>query len=170
MDLASVVGRARSVVVRSEAGGANAPGGQGLLLVRAWPTGAAFAWETADQRFCTATVYDSTIGEQGCATKPLDPPVNTLGAVTDMDTLFGDGWGRLFAGDHLEVLSAACGGAPLELRRVGSLANGERTLYAVWFPDYTKGNISLSVRRDGTTSEGRLHLGEVGDRSCGETA
>ncbi|WP_405967776.1 hypothetical protein OG613_28645 [Streptomyces sp. NBC_00015] len=81
-------------------------------------------------------------------------------------TLFTDGWVRLFAADHQQVSSATCGGKPLEVRRVGTVAQGVRTLYAVWFPDYTKGSIELSLSHDGTTSEASLRLGDFGDRTC----
>ncbi|MFD9082813.1 hypothetical protein [Streptomyces erythrochromogenes] len=166
--MTSVVNRSRSVLEKSETGGANAPGTHGFMLIQAWPTGAAYAWETGDQRLCWATVSDSVVGERACAIKPLDPPVNTSAAVSDVGTLFGNGWVRLFAADHQEVTAATCGGAPLELRRVGPVAHGDRTLYAVWFPDYTKGSIALSLRHDGGTSEDRFQLGDAGDRTCGE--
>ncbi|MEJ8646468.1 hypothetical protein WKI68_44735 [Streptomyces sp. MS1.HAVA.3] len=64
------------------------------------------------------------------------------------------------------MASATCSGKPLEVRRVGTVASGARTLYAVWFPDYTKGSIAVSLRHDGTTSEATLALDEAGDLSC----
>lgn len=169
-DLTGVIDRTRSVLAQSGAVGADAPGAQGLMLVRAWPTGAAYAWETRDQRLCWATVSDSVVGERACATRPLDPPVHPDRGVSGVATLFGNGWGRLFAADHQEVTAATCGDAPLEVRRVGTVADGSRTLYAVWFPDYTRGTIGLSLLHDGATSETRFRLGDAGDRTCGEAA
>lgn len=169
-DLTVVIDRTRSVLATSGAVGADAPDERGLMLVRAWPTGAAYAWETRDQRLCWATVSGPVVGERACTTDPLDPPAGTPGGVSDVSTLFGDGWGRLFAADHHEVTSATCGGTPLEILRVGSVANGSRSLYAVWFPDYTKGGIVLSLLHDGTTSETRFALGDLGERTCGEAS
>ncbi len=169
-DLTEVINRTRSVLAKTGAVGADTPGTQGLMLVRAWPTGAAYAWQTRDQRLCWATVAGSLVQERACGIIPLDPPANTSGGVSDIGTLFGNGWGRLFAADHHEVTSATCGSAPVEVHRVGSLANSARTLYAVWFPDYTQGSIALSLRHDGTTSETRFRLGDAGDRTCGEAS
>ncbi|MFF8323037.1 hypothetical protein ACF06V_38595 [Streptomyces bobili] len=81
-------------------------------------------------------------------------------------TLVTDGWVRLFAADHQQVTSATCGGKSLEVRRVGTVAHDARTLYAVWFPDYTKGSIALLLSHDGTTSQAPLDLGDIGDRTC----
>ncbi|MFE9484734.1 hypothetical protein ACFYNM_39915 [Streptomyces spororaveus] len=167
-DLTHVLDRARAMLVTAEAGGADAPGEQGFMLVRAWQSGAAFAWETKDQRLCGATVSGPVIQERGCAVNPLDPPIKTPGGVSAVDTVFGDGWGRVFAADHVEVTSATCSGEPVEVRRVGSVVQGSRTLYAVWFPDYTKGTIDVSLLHNGTVSETRFWLGDAGDRTCGE--
>ncbi|MCX4515646.1 hypothetical protein OHA27_36200 [Streptomyces sp. NBC_01619] len=95
--------------------------------------------------------------------------------MSDIATLFANGWGRLFAADHQEVLSAACDGKPLEVRRVGTVAHGARTLYAVGFTDYTTGSIDLRLDHNGTTSEAAFSLGDIGDigdignRTCAET-
>ncbi|MEU6900483.1 hypothetical protein [Streptomyces virginiae] len=60
-NLAEVIDRARYVLAKSAAVGADAPGAQGLMLVRAWPTRAAYARETPDQWLCRATVSDSGV-------------------------------------------------------------------------------------------------------------
>lgn len=169
-DLTAVIERTRNTLRAAEAGGADAPGAQGLMLVEAWPTGAAYAWETADQRLCWASVGGAV--ERACTTDPLDPPVGTPTptGISPVATLFTDGLVQLFAADHQEVTSASCGGKPLEVRRVGTATGGARTLYAVWFKDYTKGAVGLRLSHDGTSSEGRLALGGLGDRSCEPTA
>ncbi|MCX5300751.1 hypothetical protein OG898_30530 [Streptomyces sp. NBC_00193] len=56
---------------------------------------------------------------------------------------------------------------PLDVRRVGIVAGGARTLYSLWFPDYTKDSIKLSLAHDGTASSASFSLGDVGDRTCG---
>ncbi|MFD6972101.1 hypothetical protein [Streptomyces sp. NPDC059979] len=150
----------------AEAVGADAPGPQGLMLVEAWSTGAAYAWETRDQRLCSAVVGGTTIQERACALHPLDPALSSPRGLQPVYTLFTDGWVRLFGADHAEVASATCSGKPLEVRRVGTVASGARTLYAVWFPTYTKGSIAVSLRHDGTTSQATLALDEAGDLSC----
>ncbi|MGW3327840.1 hypothetical protein [Streptomyces virginiae] len=148
----------------SGAVGPDAPGPQGLMLVEAWPTGAAYAWETSDRRLCWASVGETGFSERACATHPM--VVGTSRGVDRLATLFTDGWVRLFAADHQQVTSATCGGEPLEVRRVGTVADGDRTLYAVLFPDYTKGSITLLLSHDGTTSTAPLQLGDIGDRTC----
>ncbi|MGW0391809.1 hypothetical protein ACWDYJ_13125 [Streptomyces sp. NPDC003042] len=159
-----MINRTRTALMASGAGGADAPGDQGLMLVEAWPTGAAYTWETWDRRLCWASVTEVGFSERACATTPLvvEPSRN----VDPLATLFTDGWVRLFAADHQVVTSATCGGAPLEVRRVGTIADGARTLYSVRFPDYTKGSITLSLSHDGTTSEAPFLLGDAGDRTC----
>lgn len=57
----------------------------------------------------------------------------------------------------------------MEVRRVGTVAHGARTLYAVWFPDSTKGSIELLLNHDGTTSRAPFQLedlDDLGDRTC----
>ncbi|WP_406278122.1 hypothetical protein OHT93_36425 [Streptomyces sp. NBC_00191] len=163
-DLTEVINRTRTTLMTSGAVGADAPGPQGLMLVEAWPTGASYAWETRDHRLCWATVAETGFSQRACATNPM--AIENSRGVHPLATLFTDGWVRLFGADHQEVTSATCGGKPLEVRRVGTVANGARTLYAVWFPDYTKGTIALSLSHGGTTSGAPLPLGDVGDRTC----
>ncbi|WP_157531689.1 MULTISPECIES: hypothetical protein [unclassified Kitasatospora] len=165
-DLTEVIDRTRTTLIASGAVGAETPGPQGLLLVQAWAGSAAYVWETRDQRLCSAKVTAAVVTERACAVHPLDPPVASPGGVQQIDTFFTDGWVRLFGADHQEVTSATCGGTPLEVRRVGTVAGGVRTLYAVWFTDYTKGSIVVSLSHDGTTSEASLALGDLGDRTC----
>ncbi len=162
--LTEVINRTRTTLMTSGAVGADAPGAQGLMLVEAWPTGAAYAWETRDQRLCWASVAETAFSKRACATEPM--AVENSRGVHSLATLFTDGWVRLFAADHQQVTSATCGGKPLEVRRVGTVVHGARTLYAVWFPDYTKGSIALLLSHDGTTSEAPLDLGDIGDRTC----
>ncbi|WP_457031525.1 hypothetical protein [Kitasatospora sp. P5_F3] len=149
-------------MLTKDAAGAYAPGPQGLMLVEAWSTGAAFAWETNDQRLCTATAGRIAIRERACG----KPPATSPGSVHSLHALFTDGWVRMLGVDHAELTSATCGGEPLKVTRVGTVTSGPRTLYAVWFPDYTQGSMTLSVRHDGTTSEAAFLLGHVGDRTC----
>ncbi|MFB7330528.1 hypothetical protein ACFC00_02630 [Streptomyces adustus] len=159
-----MINRTRTTLMKSGAVGADAPGPQGLMLVESWPTGAAYAWETRDQRLCWASVAENAFSLRGCASKPM--AIKNSTGVRPLATLFTDGWVRLFAADHQQVTSATCSGKPLEVRRVGTVAQGARTLYAVWFPDYTKGSIELSLSHDGTTSEATLRLSDAGDRTC----
>ncbi|MYT26133.1 hypothetical protein GTW69_38685 [Streptomyces sp. SID7760] len=153
-----------AAIICRRAVGKDAPGSGGLLLVEAWPTGAAYAWETRDRRLCWASVAGAAFSEQGCATEPA--VIGEPRGVEVLATLFTDGWVRLFAADHQQVTSATCGGKPLEVRRVGTVADGARTLYAVWFPAHTKGSVTLSLGHEGTTSEAPLDLGDLGDRTC----
>ncbi|MCX4515485.1 hypothetical protein OHA27_35265 [Streptomyces sp. NBC_01619] len=147
----------------------DAPGAQGLMLAEVWPTGAAYAWETDDRRLCWASLAESGSSTRACASEPLTPPVKSPKGVVPLATLFTDGWVRLFAADHQEVTSATCDGTPLKVRRVGTVAGGARTLYAVRFTDYTTGNITLRLNYKGTTSEAPFSLGDIGDRTCAET-
>ncbi|MFB7368230.1 hypothetical protein ACFC0D_00035 [Streptomyces sp. NPDC056222] len=169
-DLTEVIDRTRTELIAAVGTGADAPGRQGLMLVEAWPDGAAYAWETRDQRLCSATVGAIAVRVRNCAHRPLDPPVRSPRGVQGVFTLFTDGWVQLFAADHQEVTSATCGDTPVEVRRVGTVASGARTLYAVWFPDYTKGSIALSLSHDGATSEAPFELGEAGDHACVPTS
>ncbi|WP_133899367.1 hypothetical protein [Streptomyces sp. KS 21] len=163
-DLTAVINRTRTTLMASGAVGPDAPGSQGLMLVEAWPTGAAYAWETSDRRLCWASVGETGFSERACATNPM--AIGNTRGVDRLATLFTDGWVRLFATDHQQVTSATCSGEPLEVRRVGTVADGARTLYAVWFPDYTKGSITLLLSHDGTTSKAPLQLSDAGDRTC----
>ncbi|MEV8318455.1 hypothetical protein AB0Q95_30285 [Streptomyces sp. NPDC059900] len=54
----------------------------------------------------------------------------------------------------------------MQVRRVGTVAGGTRTLYSLWFPDYTKGSVVLSLAHDGTASRASFSLGDAGDRTC----
>ncbi|WP_327305219.1 hypothetical protein OG730_18185 [Streptomyces sp. NBC_01298] len=145
--------------------GPDAPGDQGFLLIRASPAGATFVWETASGRQCWAAVNGALVSELACTNEPV--PVKSPAGITDLGTLFpDDGWMRLFAADHQLVVGANCGGRPVEVLRAGTAAGGARTLYAVWFPDYTKGAIGLRLSRAGTVSEDRLALGDAGESSC----
>lgn len=166
-DLAEVVNRTRNALMANEAGRADAPGDQGLMLVEARPAGAAFTWETRDRRLCWASHNGLGFSERACTTAPL--AVEPARGLDSIATLFTDGWVRLFGADHQEVTSATCAGAPLAVRRIGTVADGARTLYSVRFPDHTKGSIALSLRHDGTTSEAALPLGDLGDHTCDRT-
>ncbi|MEV5195091.1 MULTISPECIES: hypothetical protein [Streptomyces] len=166
-DLTEVIDRTRTALMTSGAAGADAPGSQGLMLVEAWPTGAAYAWETRDRRLCWASATGPGFSELSCTVEPV--PVGKSRKVDPLATLFTDGWVQLFATDHQQVTSATCGGSPLEVRRVGTAAHGVRTLYAVRFPDHTKGSIALLLSHDGTTSRAALQLDDTGDRTCTAT-
>ncbi|MFF3863331.1 hypothetical protein [Streptomyces sp. NPDC002209] len=159
-----MINRTRTTLMASGAVGPDAPGSQGLMLAEAWPTGAAYAWETTDRRLCWASVGETGFSERACATNPM--AIGNSRGVDPLATLFTDGWVRLFATDHQQVTSATCSGEPLEVHRVGTVADGARTLYAVWFPDYTKGSITLLLSHDGTTSKAPLQLSDAGDRTC----
>ncbi|MEU6236961.1 hypothetical protein [Kitasatospora sp. NPDC047058] len=170
-DLTGAFDRTRTILTESlEQEAANVPGPQGLMLVEAWPDGAAYAWETPDQRLCSATVTSTTVRERICHSNPLDPPVASIRGVQAHFTLFTDGWVRVFSADHQEVTSATCGSTPVAVRRVGTVASGARTLYAVRFASYTKGSIGLSLSHDGTTSEAPFVIGELGDHTCTPTS
>lgn len=158
-----MINRTRATLLSSGAVGPDAPGPQGVMLVEAWPTGAAFAWETSDRRLCRASVGETGFSERACATNPM--AIGNSRGVAPLATLFTDGWVRLFAADHQQVTSATCGGEPLEVRRVGTVADGAQNLYAVWFPDYTNGSITLLLSHDGTTSKAPLKLSDAGDRT-----
>ncbi|MFC9386557.1 hypothetical protein [Streptomyces venezuelae] len=137
------------------------------MLIEAWPNGnAAYAWETGDHRLCIASVAGDRVFQRTCATHPNDPPVAKGRKISDLFTSFANGWGRIFAADHQEVTSASCDGTPVEVVRIGTVASGARTLYAVWFSDYTKGEILLTLRHGTTTSPTSFHLGDAGDLSC----
>ncbi|MEV6327919.1 hypothetical protein [Streptomyces sp. NPDC051909] len=140
------------------------------MLVDAWPTGAAaYVWETADGRLCDATVGVDGVRTRGCSTNPHDPPLKQAGGVSPLFTSFAHGWGRIFAADHAQVTAASCSGTPVEVIRVGTVSGGARTLYAVWFPDYTKGEILLTLRHGGSTSHVPFLLDDAGDRACAAT-
>lgn len=148
----------------SEAAGPDAPGDEGLMLVEAWPTGAAYTWETRGRRMCWTTASETGFSERACTTHPV--AVGASRSVEPLTVLFTDGWVSLFTADHHVVTSATCNGEPLKVQRVGTLADGARTLYSVWFPDYTKGSIGLSLSHDGITSEDTFLLSDIGDRTC----
>ncbi|GAA4836088.1 hypothetical protein [Kitasatospora terrestris] len=137
------------------------------MLVQAWPGGAAYVWETPDQRQCFAEIHQVTVQVRGCADHPVDPPLASPTGVTMLDTFFTDGWVRLIGADHQEVTGAACGDTPLTVRRIGTVADGARTLYALWFPNYTKGDVTLTtLNHAGATARATLPLGDIGDRTC----
>ncbi|MFE7595592.1 hypothetical protein [Streptomyces sp. NPDC057494] len=165
-DLTEVTGKTHETLTKSVTQSPDAPGPQGLMLVEVWPAGAAYAWETRDQRLCSATVTATMVREKSCATRRLDPPVTSPSGLHPIFTLFTDGWVRLFGADHQQVTAATCSGTPLKVRKVGTVAGGARTLYAAWFPDYTKGSIELTLSDGGTTSKAPLALGDAGDRTC----
>lgn len=162
--LTEVINRSRDSLLTSGAVGADTPGPEGLMLVEAWPRGAAFTWETRDERLCWASASAYSFGERGCVDEPI--AVQNSRAVHSLATLFTDGVVSLFAADHQQVTSATCGGTRLEVRRVGTIRQGARTLYAVRFSDYTKGSITLALSHDGTKSEAPFSLGDIGDRNC----
>ncbi|MFF2779571.1 hypothetical protein ACFVU3_32315 [Streptomyces sp. NPDC058052] len=146
---------------------ADTAGPGGLMLVDAWPNGVAeYAWETRNGRLCHVSVTVDLVRARACATHPNDPPLKKAGSVSPLFTSFAHGWGRLFAADRAEVTAATCSGTPVEVTRIGTVAGGARTLYAVWFPDYTKGEILLTVRHGSTTTRASLKLGDAGDLAC----
>ncbi|MER5966019.1 hypothetical protein [Streptomyces sp. NPDC002057] len=167
---AEVAGRTRAALSEAVELKPDAPGPAGLMLIDAWPNGeAAYVWETADHRLCSASVAGDLVFRRTCVTRPNDPPVAKHPRISGLFTSFANGWGRVFAADHQEVTSASCGGEPVEVLRIGTTAKGARTLYAVWFPDHTKGEILLTLRRNTTTSRAPFRLGDAGDRSCAAT-
>ncbi|MEU7297848.1 hypothetical protein AB0A76_32400 [Streptomyces exfoliatus] len=168
---AEVVDRTRAAVVKSTAFQPDAPGPAGPMLIEAWTNGtAAWAWETGDHRLCHASVNGDMVFQRACATNPNDPPVSKGRQIRSLDTLFAHGWGRVFAADHQEVTAVSCSGRPVKVLRVGTMAKGVRTLYAVFFPDYTKGEVLLTLRHGTTTSRVPFFLGEAGDLSCTATS
>ncbi|MEV6248671.1 hypothetical protein AB0M38_21045 [Streptomyces sp. NPDC051742] len=166
-----VAERTRTAVLKSTARLPDAPGPDGPMLVEAWASGeAAWVWETGDHRLCHASVAGDTVFQRACATNPNDPPVSKGRQIRSLDTLFTHGWGRVFAADHQEVTAAFCSGRPVKVLRIGTVAKGTRTLYAVFFPDYTKGEVLLTLRHGTTTSRAPFLLGEAGDLSCTATS
>ncbi|MFD7981730.1 hypothetical protein [Streptomyces sp. NPDC059071] len=142
----------------------------GLMLVDAWSSGKAeYVWETADGRLCHATVGPQVVGVRACLTEPHQPPLAKSGGTSGLFTSFAEGWGRIFAVDHAKVTAASCGGEPVKVIPIGTVADDARTLYAVWFPDYTKGEILLTLQRGDTTSQAPFALGDAGDDSCTAT-
>ncbi|MFD5326196.1 hypothetical protein [Streptomyces sp. NPDC127092] len=145
----------------------DAAGPGGLMLVDAWSSGQAeYVWETADGRLCHATVGPEVVGVRACLTEPHQPPLGKSGGTSGLFTSFAEGWGRIFAVDHAKVTAASCGGEPVKVIPIGTIADDARTLYAVWFPDYTKGEILLTLRHGDRTSQAPFTLGDVGDGSC----
>ncbi|MGA5197456.1 hypothetical protein [Streptomyces exfoliatus] len=144
---AEVVDRTRAAVVKSTAFKPDAPGPAGPMLIEAWTNGtASWAWETGDHRLCHASVDGDMVFQRACATNPNDPPVSKGRQIKGVYTSFAHGWGRIFAADHQEVTAASCSGNPVKVLRVGTVSKGARTLYAVFFPDYTKGEVLLTLR------------------------
>ncbi|WMX48405.1 hypothetical protein RGF97_31385 [Streptomyces roseicoloratus] len=145
-------------------------GPDGLLLVDAWPDTdqAEYTWETADGRPCHATVGPELVGVRSCVTTPRNPSV-VPGRVSPLFTSFAHGWGQIFAVDRGQVTAASCSGKPVKVIQAGTVANGARTLYAVWFPDYTKGEILLTVQQGDKTSRTSFPLTDAGTTSCTAT-
>ncbi|MET9622726.1 hypothetical protein ABZZ37_18445 [Streptomyces sp. NPDC006464] len=167
---AEVVERTRTALVKATAFKGDAPGRAGHLLIEAWPDGsAAYAWETGDHRLCQASVAGDMVFHQTCATHPHDPAVAKRQGVSPLFTSFAHGWGRIFAADHQQVIGASCSGTSVKILKIGTVANGARTLYAMWFPDYTKGEVLLTLRHGTTTSHKPFHLGDAGTQSCTAT-
>ncbi|MFJ5921771.1 hypothetical protein ACIQF6_04080 [Kitasatospora sp. NPDC092948] len=167
--LGGVINRTRALVMSSTPRERAAPDPEGLILIQAWPGGAAYMWETDDQRQCDGTADLEVVWIQRCNLHPVDPPISSPAGVHSLGTFFTDGWVRVIGTDHQEVVGAFCGNAPLEVHRVGTILGGARTVYALWFPNYTKGSVTVVLDHEGVTSRTSLHLGDVGDLSCTPT-
>ncbi|HET9381517.1 MAG TPA: hypothetical protein VFP69_11890 [Streptomyces sp.] len=159
-----------TALTTSVASGADAPGPRGPMLVDFWPAGAAYAyaWETRDRRWCSASIRAGRYILSGCTLAPT--AVGDSRGVHWLDVLFTRGVVYLFGVDNQQVNSVTFGGKPLKARRVGTVAHGARTLYAVRSADYVKGSVVFSLSHDGTTSEASVDLDGVddgvGDRTC----
>ncbi|MER5466952.1 hypothetical protein ABT010_41380 [Streptomyces sp. NPDC002668] len=68
------------------------------------------------------------------------------------------GWNVVFGAEHQTVEAVTCNGKPVDVREVGVIADGRRTVHAIEFPDLTLGSVTVKVRRGTRTVSESLEL------------
>ncbi|MPY30993.1 hypothetical protein FNH09_06580 [Streptomyces adustus] len=146
--------------LRSQPGeqGKDAPDERGFVEVRTESGSSGFVWQTRDDRFCAADVGGG-FSVVTCLPHPIplrkDPHITELGYVPS------PGWTVLFAADHQEVTSATCAGAPVEVRRVETLNEGRRIVYAAHFTERRLGFMTVALRRGTASATARVNVNGV---------
>ncbi|WP_369146522.1 hypothetical protein [Streptomyces sp. R44] len=129
------------------ASGANSPAEPGLLVAAESNKGALFVWETADDRFCHGVAFMPGMTTVACSSHPNSPPVEGKPRLVPLVRMMATGWNVVFGAERETVESVTCNGRSLQVRDVGVMANGRRTVHAIEFPDITVGKVSVQVRR-----------------------
>ncbi|MFF3617391.1 hypothetical protein [Streptomyces sp. NPDC002580] len=136
--------------------GRNAPDAQGPLLAASNRRAALFVWETRDGRFCHGFSNGGGASVVGCDTNPRKVGENPR--LVSLLTTATIGWNVVFGAEHELADSVTCNGVAVDVRRVGVMADGQRTIYAVEFPDLTSGTVDVRVIRGKATAEEQVKL------------
>ncbi|GGX90965.1 hypothetical protein GCM10010515_67630 [Streptomyces fructofermentans] len=136
--------------------GRDAPDAQGALVAADGPGAALFVWETRDGRFCHGTANGTGSSSVGCETNPRK--VGRAPRLVPLLSTAAVEWNVVFGAEGEVAESAACNGAAVDLREVGVMADGRRTIYAVEFSDLRSGSLDVEVTRGKRTAEERLEL------------
>ncbi|MGW8768330.1 hypothetical protein ACWGN5_38290 [Streptomyces sp. NPDC055815] len=133
--------------IQAAASGANSPAGPGVLVAAESNKGALFVWETADARVCHGVAFKPGMTTVACTSHPNVPPVGEKPRLVPLVRMMATGWNIVFGAEHETVESVTCNGRALQVRDVGVMAKGRRTVHAIEFPDITVGKVSVQVRR-----------------------
>ncbi|MEU0405971.1 hypothetical protein ABZ318_38385 [Streptomyces sp. NPDC006197] len=144
--------------MRTAASGANSPAAPGTLVAAESNKGALFVWETADDRFCHGVAFMPGTTIVACASHPHEPPVGEEPRLVPLVRMMATGWNVVFGAEHETVESVTCNGRALQVRDVGVMAKGRRTVHAIEFPDLTVGKVSVRVRRGSRVVTEHLEL------------
>ncbi|MFE5593658.1 hypothetical protein [Streptomyces sp. NPDC056549] len=121
------------------ASGANSPAEPGLMVAAESGKGALFVWETADARFCHGVAFMPGMTTVACSSRPDSPPAEGKPRLVPLVRMMATGWNVVFGAERETVESVTCNGRSLQVRDVGVMANGRRTVHAIEFPDLTVG-------------------------------
>ncbi|MGW2564155.1 hypothetical protein ACWCXB_34080 [Streptomyces sp. NPDC001514] len=72
--------------------------------------------------------------------------------------MMATGWNVVFGAEHQTVESVTCNGEPVDVKEVGVMAGGRRTVHALKFLDLTLGSVTVQVRRGTRTVSESLEL------------
>ncbi|MGX1543183.1 hypothetical protein [Streptomyces adustus] len=146
--------------LRSQAGeqGKDAPDERGFVEVRTESGSSGFVWQTRDDRFCAADVGGG-FSVVTCLPHPI--PLRKGPRITELGYVPSPGWTVLFAADHQEVTSATCAGEPVEVRRVETLNEGGRIVYAAHFTERRLGFMTVALRRGTASATARVNVNGV---------
>ncbi|MFC5196914.1 MULTISPECIES: hypothetical protein [Streptomyces] len=120
---------------------------------------ATFVWETANGRFCsgsaaTAGGFTST----SCFSDRRDVPLSVRPALVPLLSTYSFAEVHVFGADREIVRSVMCNGRSLAVRRLPSVLNGRRALYAFELSETTAGQVTVTVVRGRATATEHVEL------------
>lgn len=135
------------------------PGPHGMFTAAVGRSAATFVWESADGRFCSGSAAtDGGVTSTLCASDRRDIPFSVRPALVPLLSTYTFAEVHVFGADRETVRSVTCNGRPLTVRRLPSVLDGRRALYAFDISEPTAGRVTVTVVRGRATATEHVEL------------